>query len=90
MQHYDVPTRILDITTNALVALYFACEGNDDKDGEVLIFDIPNESICYSDSDKVTILANLAKCDKDFSYNKSDDNNSIGRLVHNIREDFSL
>lgn len=68
MQHYGIPTRILDLTTNALVALYFACIDNKDKDGEVIIFDIPKESTCYFDSDRVTILANLAKCDDEFYY----------------------
>ena len=85
MQHYGAPTRILDLTTNALVALYFACEESkkinetEEKsffrkvniDGEVIIFSIPNESVCYSDSDKVTILANLSKYENNLHYEKN-------------------
>lgn len=38
MQHYGLPTRLLDISTNPLVALFFACNQNFDKDGEVIVF----------------------------------------------------
>ena len=66
MQHYDCPTRLLDVTTNPLVALYFACANfgcsqcNSSDSGEVIVFPVLPEDITYSDSKKVTILSSLA------------------------------
>lgn len=38
LQHHGIPTRLLDITENSLVALYFACSSEPSKNGEVIVF----------------------------------------------------
>lgn len=74
-QHFGLATRLLDVTLNPLVALYFCCRESLDSDGRVLHYAVDQSRIKSFDSDTVSVIANTALLN-------SDEKDSIRELVH--------
>ena len=66
MQHFGISTRLLEITANLLLALFFACYGNNSSSiGHVYIFKANKENILTYDSDKALMLSKMPKMSMD-------------------------
>jgi len=62
-QHYGLPTRLLDVSLNPLVGLYFSCAEREQwgEEGTVQVFDFSSTRVKTADSDTVSLICNLAR-----------------------------
>ena len=74
-QHHLLRTRFLDVTRNPLVALFFACEKDEDQAGKFHIFAAPRPMVKSFNSDTVSVIANFARLPR------SDQNVLLGNTV---------
>ncbi|EHM54086.1 FRG domain-containing protein [Cardiobacterium valvarum] len=94
LQHYGYSTRLLDLTANALVALYFAAwnKKHHDKNGELIIFDIPNKDIKYDNDNAAIILSAISarsNCSEISLYKERAKNFSSLKIIEYIKDNRS-
>jgi hypothetical protein len=93
VQHYSLPTRLLDVTWNPLVGLYFAAKDDSGTPGELIVFRVKTDLVKFYDSDTASCIANLAhlstaernEIDFGFDGQAFNEQPSVDRLIQFVR-----
>mgnify|MGYP001142403547 CR=1 FL=1 len=56
MQHYGMPTRLLDTTTNPLVALFFACYEKKEREHDGVVYVFPHLPVSWSTDPLIKLI----------------------------------
>lgn len=101
MQHYGIPTRLLDVSLDSLQSLFFALYNDpksrieDNCDSVVLVYEIHKDSVRNWHSDAVSVISNIAVYNYDnldirhLSNSTLNEDSGIGHLLHEIRAEKS-
>lgn len=82
MQHHGLPTRLLDLTQSPLVALFFACESQFKKNGQVMFFHCAQRNVLHQQTLSKLVLAGI-ECPLTFSNLRLDIYKQLGQLFEN-------